>query len=154
MSTVPHPDQPGPRPQGQVEPEGAECTCTPLPHGSGPEADCDVHGQPSVAYQQGYSDGSRHWQQIGNLDLVELRADRDRLSAALRAMARKVGHERRYRIAAARGLHQALADRDRWKELAEGWYREHNAALDARDAARLQAERTVAPPAGGGACRG
>lgn len=45
-----------------------ECTCEGPPHGTGPEADCDVHGQPSVAYMQGYRDGDRHARQMQQFD--------------------------------------------------------------------------------------
>lgn len=50
---------------GEVVPrqEGVECSCPTGPNFEGPQADCDVHGQPSVAarqgYVQGYEDGCR-----------------------------------------------------------------------------------------------
>lgn len=95
------PPRPGEPPNVTVmrEIEQRECSCTPLPNAEGPCSWCDVHGQPSAAWDQGVAEGRHNERVIANLEIrdlgnarnelvKELRAERDRLSAELARLRR------------------------------------------------------------------
>ncbi|MFN2539560.1 MAG: hypothetical protein ABR549_15605 [Mycobacteriales bacterium] len=61
------PADPSPTAVPDGNPPAAVCTCTGGPDYEGPCVWCDVHGQPSVAWEQGVAEGQRRAADIAEL---------------------------------------------------------------------------------------